>query len=125
VSSLKPQGGVVPQRLLDRAEPIPRFNSLRSSILPKSALQQVPTMRLGATLAISLFVLVGDIAKAGVSNILGTLSGWPMKKLKAGISLGKDGNQVSLPRPASARAQAVLLVGDAHKSPRSSQGGNL
>ena len=32
----------------------------------------VPKVRLGWSIAISLFVLMGDIAKAGVSNILGT-----------------------------------------------------
>ena len=35
----------------------------------------VPKVRLGWSIAISLFVLMGDIAKAGVSNILGTPRG--------------------------------------------------
>jgi hypothetical protein len=35
----------------------------------------VPKMRLIAAIAISRFVLMGDIAKAGGSNILGTLLG--------------------------------------------------
>jgi hypothetical protein len=66
----------------------------------------VPKIRLTSTIAISLFVLFGDIVKAGVSNILGTLSGWPMKKLKAGISLGKDAHQGSV------TAQTSLGAGD-------------